>query len=166
MHTTGMTIQKKQMTIRVDIQRATGEEDIPDNRQIRKWVRKVLHGRRDDAELTIRIVGSGEAASLNSQWRGKKGPTNVLSFTFEDDQGHAPGLLGDIVICAPVIQKEAMEQNKPVEAHWAHMIIHGTLHLLGYDHREKAETRKMESLEIKLLDSLGYRNPYVMNETL
>ena len=165
MHTSAMTIQEKQMTIRIDIQRVAEQDDIPDNKLIRKWIRTVLQGQRTDAELTVRIVGSGEATRLNEQWRGKQGPTNVLSFSFEDDLGVAPDFLGDIVICAPVIHREASEQNKQLEAHWAHMIIHGTLHLLGYDHQKKAETRKMETLEINLLESLGYRNPYVINST-
>lgn len=148
------------MTIKVDIQRIFKQDDIPENKLIRKWVKKTLPDSQADLELTIRIVDTGEATRLNERWRKKKGPTNVLSFPFDDDQNLVPGLLGDIVLCAPVIKNEATAQNKSVEAHWAHMIIHGILHLLGYDHQKTPDRKKMESMETRLLESLGYQNPY------
>jgi len=148
------------MKIRVDIQRVTEDTDIPDNRQIRKWVKTALSVYDKDAELTIRIVDEEEGAELNRKWRKKKGPTNVLSFSYADDNSNVNGLLGDIIICAPVIKREALEQKKPPESHWAHMVIHGTLHLLGYDHIKPEDAGKMENLEVRLLKSIGYANPY------
>jgi probable rRNA maturation factor len=148
------------MKIRIDIQRATDEADIPANRLFRKWAKKALTDYGEDAELTIRIVGEKESTELNRKWRKKKGPTNVLSFPCADDTGIAPGLLGDIIICAPVIRREALEQGKSPESHWAHMVIHGTLHLLGYDHIKPEDAGKMENLETRLIESLGYPDPY------
>lgn len=148
------------MKIRVDIQRATDEPGIPDNRLFRKWAKKALSVYNRDAELTIRIVDEKEGAELNRKWRRKKGPTNVLSFPYKDDNGIADGLLGDIIICAPVIRREALAQRKSPESHWAHMVIHGTLHLLGYDHIKPEDAGKMENLETRLVESLGYPDPY------
>ena len=148
------------MKIKVDIQRATDTHDFPDNRQIRKWARTAMSGYDKDAELTIRIVDEEEGTELNRKWRKKKGPTNVLSFPYEDNNTIAGGLLGDIILCAPVIRREALEQKKTLASHWAHMVIHGTLHLIGYDHIKPEDTGRMERLEIRLLESLGFANPY------
>ncbi len=148
------------MKIKVDIQHVTDALDIPENRQFRKWARTALSVHDKDAELTIRIVDEEEVTELNRKWRKAKGPTNVLSFPYEDNNRIADMLLGDIIICAPVIRREALEQKKSLESHWAHMVIHGTLHLLGYDHIKPEDAMKMESLEIRLLASLGYNNPY------
>ncbi len=119
-----------------------------------------LDGLRSEAELTVRIVDEEEGARLNKQWRGGNGATNVLSFPAADDFNMIPELLGDIVICAPVVEREAREQGKPPESHWAHMVIHGTLHLLGHDHQIDEEADVMEALEIDRLHLLGYGNPY------
>ena len=148
------------MKIKVDIQRATNTPDIPENRQFRKWARTVLSDCDKNTELTIRIVDEEEGSELNRKWRKAKGPTNVLSFPYADNKQIADGLLGDIIICAPVIRREALKQKKSLESHWAHMVIHGTLHLLGYDHIKPEDAGIMEKLEIKLLESLGYTNPY------
>ncbi len=148
------------MTIRIDIQHATEDTDIPDNSLIIKWASKAVLNDNKEYELTIRIVGIDEATQLNETWRNKKGPTNVLSFQFDGNQELAPELLGDIVICSPVLRKEADLQDKSLEAHWAHMVIHETLHLQGYKHDNNKDAEIMESLEIELLDSLGYTNPY------
>ena len=148
------------MKIKVDIQRATNTPDIPENRQLRKWARIALSDYDKDAELTIRIVDEKEGTELNRKWRKAKGPANVLSFSYEDNNRIAGGLLGDIIICAPVIRREALEQKKSLASHWAHMVIHGTLHLLGYDHIKTKDAREMERLEIRLLESLGYTDPY------
>ncbi len=110
--------------------------------------------------MTIRIVDEEEGKDLNETWCKSKGATNVLSFPAGETSEFNPDFLGDIVICAPVLEKEATEQGKSIEAHWAHMVIHGTLHLLGYDHTEEEEAELMENIEIKLLCSLGYANPY------
>ncbi|MFO7594271.1 MAG: rRNA maturation RNase YbeY [Pseudomonadota bacterium] len=146
--------------IELDLQVVTGADDIPDEPLIRRWVGAALTGRREDAQLTIRIVDKAEITELNRTYRGKDKATNVLSFPFEAPPGVELPLLGDIVICAKVVADEACEQGKPLEAHWAHMVIHGILHLLGYDHIEEAEAAQMEGLEIELLAGLGYANPY------
>jgi probable rRNA maturation factor len=147
------------MTIVINIQYATGSKDVPDRRKISKWVRLALAGIREAAVLTIRIVDAKEAAVLNKTWRGINKATNVLSFPAGDNP-LMPELMGDIVICAPVISREAAEQDKTAHAHWAHMIIHGVLHLAGYDHTGKRDAKKMESLEIEKLESINFPNPY------
>jgi len=115
----------------------------------------------DLRELTIRIVDEAEGSELNSRWREKSGPTNVLSFPAEPMPGAPDDTLGDIVICAPVVAREAAEQGKLFEAHWAHLTIHGVLHLRGYDHQTDAEAAEMEALETQLLKQLEYPDPYL-----
>lgn len=146
--------------IRIDVQRACDDKYLPSDSTLAKWARKAIQDTNPDRELTIRIVDEDESTMLNKRWRNKNGPTNVLSFPFDGDQRLAPGLLGDIIICAPVVRREAEEQQKTLEAHWAHMVIHGTLHLQGYDHMDDKQAEEMESLETRLLQSLGYSNPY------
>lgn len=114
--------------------------------------------------ITVRCVESEESQQLNHDYRGKNKPTNVLSFPFESPAEFFVPLLGDLVICADVVRIEAQQQNKTVLAHWAHMIVHGCLHLLGYDHINDSEADEMESLEIKILRQLGYNNPYQATE--
>lgn len=113
-----------------------------------------------NTELTIRIVGETEAAHLNQRWRGKEGPTNVLSFPAAGLENIAPGLLGDVIVCAPVVEREAEQQRKTLQAHWAHMVVHGTLHLLGHDHQNESQAGIMEALEVDILGELGFPNPY------
>jgi probable rRNA maturation factor len=122
-----------------------------------KWLAPIID---QDAEITIRIVGSDESKNLNAMYRKKKYPTNVLSFLVDD----AHHLIGDIVLCAPVIEQEALNQSKNLEAHYAHLIIHGALHLYGYDHENKKDAEIMEKKEIKILTKLGYKNPYLLEE--
>ena len=147
------------MQINVDVQYATACTDIPDHEEFVNWARVCLESLKDDAEFTIRIVDESEITELNRKWRGIDKATNVLSFPAGDNPV-MPQLLGDIVICAPVINKEAEEQRKTMDAHWAHMIIHGLLHLLGYDHVNDKDAEKMETLEIKKLKLLNYPDPY------
>jgi probable rRNA maturation factor len=154
-------IQAIVMKIKVNIQRVTKISGIPTDKEIRKWAKSALNNYNQDSEITVRIVDTDESRQLNRKWRNINEPTNVLSFPVEGIQIYAPGLLGDIVICAPIIINEARNQNKTVNAHWAHMVIHGILHLLGYDHNNFKNAEIMESLEIKLLESLGYNNPYL-----
>lgn len=148
------------MAIIVDIQYATAGQGIPDRKKIGKWAKLGLAGILDEAVLTIRIVDEKESATLNKTWRGMNKPTNVLSFPAGDNP-LMPELLGDIVLCAPVVAREAGEQDKRPEAHWAHMIIHGVLHLAGYDHIQKKDAQVMETIEIEKLQSLKYPNPYL-----
>ena len=149
------------MTLIVDIQMASASEEAPDPQSIERWVSAALNNQRDSTELSIRIVDTEEGKALNEQFRGSTGATNVLSFPFENESPEPLPLIGDIVICAPVVLKEANEQNKTLNAHWAHMIIHGVLHLLGYDHQNKTEATAMESLETKIMQSLGFPPPYL-----
>ena len=114
-----------------------------------------------ESEVTIRVVDTAESHSLNLTYRGKDKPTNVLSFPFEVPPGMEMSLLGDLVICRQVVEKEAQEQGKPLEAHWAHMVVHGSLHLLGYDHIEDDEAEEMEAIETEIMLALGYEDPYI-----
>jgi probable rRNA maturation factor len=149
----------------IEIQNVSTCTAIPKRQQIRQWISSALATSSIDtpnAAITIRIVDKPESAELNKLYRKKTGPTNVLSFPFDssniiDDNN----LLGDLVICAPLLIEEAQTQNKTIEAHWAHLIIHGTLHLLGYDHQNDEEATVMETKEITILAQLGYTNPYL-----
>lgn len=149
----------------VDVQYASNEPDLPDKDRLTCWVNAALRNSRDDVELTIRLVDETEARQLNEKWRKRLGPTNVLSFPFECLPEVDVSCLGDIVICAPLVAREAIEQQKSLDAHWAHLVIHGTLHLLGYDHVQEAAAQVMECLEINILNELGYPNPYDTVET-
>lgn len=144
----------------IDIQRVFESPNQPSDAQLELWVNTVLTNLDDDFELTIRIVDEMESAQLNETYRHKKGSTNILSFPFEVPDGMELNLLGDLVICAPVLQREAQEQNKPLHNHWAHIVIHGTLHLLGYDHIEDEDAQEMEAKEIAFLHTLSIPNPY------
>ena len=148
------------MNVELDAQYAVDSGDLPKAADIEAWVRAALAGRREHAQLTVRIVDNGEGTALNERWRGKQGPTNVLSFPVGGLERIAPDLLGDVVICAPVVAREAREQHKALEAHWAHMVIHGTLHLLGFDHIDEEQAREMEGIETDVLHRLGYPDPY------
>jgi probable rRNA maturation factor len=148
------------MTLIVDIQMASASEEAPDPQSIERWVSAALNNQRDSTELSIRIVDTEEGKALNEQFRGSTGATNVLSFPFENESPEPLPLIGDIIICAPVVLKEANEQNKTLNAHWAHMIIHGVLHLLGYDHQNETDANLMESLETEIMQGLGFPPPY------
>jgi probable rRNA maturation factor len=147
------------MTIELEVQRATASRPLPSDRQFRRWAEAALAA-RPGAVLTIRLVDREEGRELNRRYRGRDQATNVLSFPAElPDEVDLP-LLGDIVLCAPVVAAEAAEQEKDIQAHWAHLTIHGILHLLGYNHQQGAEAEEMEALEIRLLRQLGIDNPY------
>ena len=147
---------------------ATARAGLPHARSFQVWAQAAhdtgqARGQHRPSSLTIRLVGSAESRRLNRTWRGKDKPTNVLSFP-GGDAGLAVPLqsmeVGDLAICAPVVAREAREQHKLLHAHWAHMVIHGVLHLLGHDHENDHDAHEMEALEIQLLAGFGYSNPY------
>jgi len=135
------------------VQRAIPARGVPAPRQLRRWAQSALGHRA--GEVTVRVVGTRESRALNRRYRGKDRPTNVLSFPCE-----APGTLGDLVICAPVVNREAREQGKRAAAHWAHMVVHGVLHLLGFDHTRLRDAKVMEALERAILARLSFPDPY------
>jgi probable rRNA maturation factor len=143
----------------VEVQYAVAGETLPPPNAIRRWAAHALQGGAG-VELVVRIVDEAEMTALNGRYRGKSGPTNVLSFPCELPPGVESGLIGDVVICAPVVAEEAIRQGKPPEAHWAHLVMHGVLHLQGYDHHHDREARVMEVLETRLLEGLGFSDPY------
>ena len=144
----------------IEIQDASNMDSLPAKKMLTEWVEKALQKQYQDAEITLRIVDEVEGLSLNKRWRKKKSATNVLSFPVGEILEQAPNFLGDIVICAPVVEREANEQGKTFDAHWAHLIIHGVLHLQGYDHKSDEKANIMESKEISILEKIGYTNPY------
>lgn len=149
------------MSAIIDLQNNSNDENTPSLHAFQMWVDAVFAHQHLDAELTIRLVDNEEMTILNEQYRHKEGPTNVLSFPFEGEfeAGCLP-LIGDIVICVPVVLQESDVQRKNVEAHFAHLTIHGVLHLLGYDHVHEADAIEMENLEIQFMQALNYDNPY------
>jgi probable rRNA maturation factor len=161
--------------LNVTVQFANRRLGVPHVRSLTKWAVAAAEQRSKGhatAELTIRVVGAAESRRLNRTWRGKDKPTNVLSFPGEASSAQARAaanrqspttssfLLGDLAICAPVVAREAREQGKPATAHWAHMVVHGVLHLLGYDHENDRDAELMEARERKLLERFGYPDPY------
>jgi len=153
------------VNLQVDVQLASAEPDLPSPGQFQEWARAALADARDEAELSIRVVDEAEGAELNRRYRGGDGPTNVLSFPFSAPEGVEFVLLGDVVICAPVVRRESAGQGKDPLAHWAHMVVHGCLHLLGHDHQDDAQAQRMEALERGILARLGYPDPYDVERT-
>lgn len=146
--------------LELDLQRIS-QGQAPGDDDFRQWCELALRQRSADSELTIRLVDEAEGRELNCTWRQKDYATNVLSFPADvPDEFLDIPLLGDLVICVPVVAREAAEQGKPLMAHWAHLVIHGCLHLLGYDHIEDTEAEEMEDLERQLLAELGHPDPY------
>jgi probable rRNA maturation factor len=149
------------VTVTVDLQVAY-EGQVPEQALFQKWAEAALQEDvTEDCELSIRLVEVEESAELNNTYRGKTGPTNVLSFPFDSPIPMEPKLLGDLVICVPIVEKEALEQAKELEHHWAHLVVHGCLHLLGYDHIEDDQAEEMEAFEIEILQILTIDNPYL-----
>jgi probable rRNA maturation factor len=148
------------MTHGVDVQIACDEDGLPDKKKLRAWACAAIGSLRDNADLTVRIVDEAEMERLNYDYRHKTGPTNVLSFPFDAPEAVDIPLLGDIVICASIVRREAVEQSKSVNDHWAHMVVHGALHLLGFDHEQAREAQEMEAMETRILAELGIGNPY------
>ncbi|MFP1725586.1 rRNA maturation RNase YbeY [Lonsdalea quercina] len=136
-------------------------EGLPSEAHFQRWLDTVLPQFQAESEVTIRIVDEAESHELNHTYRGKDKPTNVLSFPFEAPPEVELPLLGDLIICRQVVEQEAAEQEKTLEEHWAHMVVHGCLHLLGYDHIEDSEAEEMESLETEIMQGMGYADPYL-----
>jgi probable rRNA maturation factor len=156
-------------SVSVDVQIASGVANIPDSAQIRGWIQHALTFSRPDErssfEMAVRIVDEAEGQALNRQYRDTDKPTNVLAFPAGDEfaasRGPAePIQLGDLVVCGPIVLREAAEQAKSVETHWCHLLVHGTLHLLGYDHENESQAVEMESLETRILAAHGIDDPY------
>jgi probable rRNA maturation factor len=163
------------MSLQVELQLATRRPWVPGTVTLRRWARAAYSeglaalpvARRrmhaavgQGAALCVRVVGSAESRRLDRDYRGKDKPTNVLSFPSSPEERIATGVLGDLVICSPVVAREAREQRKTLGAHWAHMVVHGTLHLLDYDHERARDARAMEALEVEILRGLGFHDPY------
>ena len=152
------------MSVIVELMNVSGESAVPSQAEFEGWsdaVLKELNQSEQAFEIGIRLVSENESAELNQNFRNKQGPTNVLSFNYEDILPEAQqNLLGDLVICSQVVIKEAQQQQKAIKAHWAHMTIHGMLHLLGHDHQDDMEAETMEHLESNILTKLGYPQPY------
>ena len=153
------------MSVTLDLQLACeNAEGMPQAADFQRWLDAAILPFQEEAEVTVRLVDEAESQELNHTYRGKDKPTNVLSFPFECPPGIELPLLGDLVICRQVVESEATEQGKPLMAHWAHMVVHGSLHLLGYDHIEDGEAEEMEALEIEFMAALGFENPYQDDE--
>lgn len=156
----------------IDLQIASeNSEGLPTLEQFTHWVETALafEAQTEDfpeTEMTIRIVDEEESQTLNREYRGKDYPTNVLSFPFEVPEGIELPLLGDLVICRQVMEREAKEQQISLTSHWAHLAVHGTLHLLGYDHIEEVEAEEMEGLETQIMQKLGFEDPYLSEKEL
>jgi len=149
------------MPYRIDVEVNSSNTKIPSIENIELWISTALQSDElNQAEVSVYIVDEAESQELNTQYRGKDKPTNVLSFPADIPDEVGVPLLGDLVVCAPVVEREAQEQGKTLEAHWAHMLVHGTLHLLGYDHIEDDEAEVMEALETRLITQLNFPAPY------
>lgn len=149
------------MSYQIDIEINSSSTEIPAAENIEQWISAALASDAlSEAEVSVYIVDEAESQTLNAQYRGKDKPTNVLSFPADIPEAVGIPLLGDLVVCAPVVAREAKEQGKSLDAHWAHMLVHGTLHLLGYDHIEDDEAETMESLETELITRMNFPAPY------
>ena len=146
--------------VTVAVQYGVPPDGLPTPKHFQQWVEAAVGRQRKHAEVSLRVVDAAEGQELNRRYRHKDYPTNVLSFLADLPPGLDLPLLGDIVLCAPVIAREAEAQRKPVAEHWAHLTVHGTLHLLGHDHETPAEAREMESLECQVLEKMGIPDPY------
>lgn len=151
------------MAIILDLQLASTADNLPTEAQVQQWLEAAILPFQAEAEVTVRIVDDAESQQLNFDYRSKDKPTNVLSFPFQCPPGIELPLLGDLVICAPVVAAEAAEQHKSLQAHWAHMVVHGCLHLLGFDHINDDDAEQMEAEEVTILQQLGITNPYLLD---
>ena len=153
------------MVLAVEVQVADGDDPLPSQQHLTEWARAAWRDPARDAEVVIRLTDESESRRLNREFRGRDRPTNVLSFPYDPLPGVAPDHVGDLVVCAPVVALEARAQGKRPEAHWAHMVVHGMLHLQGFDHETEHQAIKMERVETDILTGLGYPDPYADDET-
>ena len=154
------------MTLRLCLQTACLMPGLPSKADFRRWAGAALEGRRELAEITVRLVDEAESRKLNLDYRGYDRSTNILSFPWSVPKEFNSHFLGDLAICAPGVKREAVEQGKEPEAHWAHLVVHGVLHLLGFDHENLLDAEAMESQEISILGRLGYPNPYMDDDVV
>lgn len=147
--------------ITLEMQFVAAAQELPNEEMFQSWARAIETNSAQDQEVSVRIVDESEMTLLNEQYRKKQGSTNVLSFPADLPPSVDVPFLGDIVICAPVVVREATEQGKSCDMHWAHMLVHGILHLQGYDHIDETEALQMERLETEIMHKLGFDNPYV-----
>lgn len=149
------------MSYQIDIESNSQSQQIPPVAELERWITAALRSQQlEEAEVSLYIADEAESQELNSQYRGKDYPTNVLSFPADIHEEVGIPLLGDLIVCAPVVEREAQEQGKTLDAHWAHMLVHGSLHLLGFDHIDDGEADEMEALETEIITGLGYPAPY------
>lgn len=149
------------MSYQIDIENNSQSQRLPSTADFERWISTALATQSlEEAEVSLYIVDEAEGQELNKQYRDRDYPTNVLSFPADIPEEVGVPLLGDLVVCAPVVEREAQEQGKSLEAHWAHMLIHGSLHLLGFDHIDDTEADEMEALETEIITGLGYPAPY------
>lgn len=154
-------MKKKIPKLKITFQNRARQAQTPAKVQFQNWAQAALITSPDASEITIRVVNPAESAALNEKFRHKIGPTNVLSFSYPNIPGDDSSTLGDLVICAELVKSEAQAQEKPLLAHWAHLTVHGLLHLQGYDHIKPEDARIMEQWEASILQKLGFENPYL-----
>ena len=148
------------MTAKINVEYVSNASELPAEVKIAHWAQAALEGYERDVEVGVRIVDESEIIQLNQRFRKKAEPTNVLSFPFEDPPGTQTDVLGDVVVCAPIVSSQAQTEGKPLSAHWAHMVVHGIMHLRGYDHETPKEADAMEHMETRILEGLGFPDPY------
>jgi probable rRNA maturation factor len=155
-------VNGRRLRLNVEMQIASRAAQLPSAVKVRRWIASALRRHQGRRSIGVRLVDRAESRRLNAMFRARNHATNVLSFPAPALQPAAERLLGDLVICAPIVAEEARDQGKRAEAHWAHLVVHGTLHLLGYDHERPRAARAMEAREVNILAKLGYSNPYVI----
>ena len=148
------------MTAKINVAYASAAAELPAETVIAHWAQAALEGFERDVQVGVRIVDESEIVELNQRFRKRAEPTNVLSFPFEDPPGTQTDILGDVVVCAPIVSSQAQTEGKPLSAHWAHMVVHGIMHLRGYNYETPKEADAMEYMETRILASLGFPDPY------
>ncbi|MEE9596512.1 MAG: rRNA maturation RNase YbeY [Acidiferrobacterales bacterium] len=151
------------MTAKINVEYVSNASELPAEAMIAHWAQAALEGHERYVEVGVRIVDESEIIELNQRFRKRAEPTNVLSFPFEDPPGTQTDVLGDVVVCAPIVSSQAQTEGKPLSAHWAHMIVHGIMHLRGYDHESPEEANAMEHMETRILEGLGFPDPYALS---